>query len=260
MNNAVPVQYRYDGSFQGLLTCIFSAFDRKDNPIKIVRPSGQFDLFAENVDIITSDLLAERVWNGIERIGGTTTCNHLYHAYLSMHDGIEVQILLYCRLLFEKKAPIYTNLGNATILLIHKLDRTVLKEAHRVLMFMRFEQAADGTFFGPFAPKYDVIPLVINHFKERFASQLWLIYDTKRNYGFFFDGKKVERVSVSNPNFIRESGNLKTGIADTADNEWQELWRTYFKSIAIAERKNLLVQQNFMPKRFWKYLTEKKGR
>jgi probable DNA metabolism protein len=41
------------------------------------------------------------------------------------------------------------------------------------------------------------------------------------------------------------------------DEKWQDIWRTYIKKIAITERKNLVVQRNFMPKRFWKYLTEK---
>ena len=40
--------------------------------------------------------------------------------------------------------------------------------------------------------------------------------------------------------------------------EYQHLWQVFFKEIAIKERKNLKLQQNFMPKRFWKYHTEKR--
>jgi probable DNA metabolism protein len=254
-----PVQYRYDGTFTGLLSCVFVAFDRKEFPVSIVGPKGQLDLFTEHKAIESYQNLAERVWRGIEKVGGSTTCNHIYHAFLSQHIGVEIDILEYCRLLFEKKAPIYADLANPTVIQIHKLDRKVLREAHRTLMFIRFEQAADGTFFGPFAPKYDVIPLVISHFKERFASQQWLIYDTLRSYGFYFDGINLEQVSIEKPNFVPETGNLNAGIRSDNENDWQELWRAYFKSIAIKERKNLLVQRNFMPKRFWKYLTEKKG-
>lgn len=254
-----PVQYRYDGTFAGLLCCIYFAFERKKFPISIVGPNGQPDLFLEHITIESYQNLAERVWSGIEKVGGSTTGNHIYNAFLSKQPGVEKLILDYCRLLFEKKVPIYADLANPTVIQIHKLDRKVLREAHRVLMFIRFEQAADGTFFGPFAPKYDVIPLVISHFKERFASQQWLIYDTLRSYGYYFDGINLEQVSIEKPNFVPETGNLNAGIRSDSENDWQELWRTYFKNIAIQERKNLLVQRNFMPKRFWKYLTEKKG-
>jgi len=37
----------------------------------------------------------------------------------------------------------------------------------------------------------------------------------------------------------------------------QMLWKKYFKSMAIEERKNLKLQQQNMPKKYWKYLVEK---
>jgi probable DNA metabolism protein len=113
-------------------------------------------------------------------------------------------------------------------------------------------------YFAPFAPKYDVLPLVIGHFKHRFTDQHWIIYDTSRDYGFFFDGKRVEQISIDNPSFSKDSGKLKEGLEYENEDQYQELWREYFRSIAIAERKNPTLQRNFMPKRFWKYLTEKR--
>jgi hypothetical protein len=37
----------------------------------------------------------------------------------------------------------------------------------------------------------------------------------------------------------------------------QDLWRTYFKAICIRERLNPRKQLQDMPRRYWKYLTEK---
>jgi hypothetical protein len=43
-----------------------------------------------------------------------------------------------------------------------------------------------------------------------------------------------------------------------ADEEmFQELWKGYFKAMTIKERINPRLQRQHMPKRFWKYLTEK---
>ena len=38
---------------------------------------------------------------------------------------------------------------------------------------------------------------------------------------------------------------------------FQQLWKTYFKSVAIRERINPVKQRKDMPVRYWKYLTEK---
>ena len=81
---------------------------------------------------------------------------------------------------------------------------------------------------------------------------------TFRDYGFFFDTHKLEQITIDNPTFNIISGQLNSEVTHSDEDKWQEMWKTYFKQIAIRERTNLKCQQNFMPKRFWKYLTEKK--
>ena len=44
-----------------------------------------------------------------------------------------------------------------------------------------------------------------------------------------------------------------------ADQLLQDLWRTYFKAICIRERLNPRKQLGDMPRRYWKYMTEKNG-
>jgi probable DNA metabolism protein len=43
---------------------------------------------------------------------------------------------------------------------------------------------------------------------------------------------------------------------DPEGDGWEELWRTYHRSITIENRKNPELQKRFMPTRYWKYLTE----
>ena len=52
-------------------------------------------------------------------------------------------------------------------------------ERLRMLQFIRFQKAADGTFFAAVEPEKNALPLAIDHFKDRFADQPWLIYDIK---------------------------------------------------------------------------------
>ncbi|MDR2928613.1 MAG: TIGR03915 family putative DNA repair protein [Cytophagaceae bacterium] len=253
------IEYRYDGTFQGFLCAVFDIYSRRDDPVAIHPTEVPSLLFTDKYTVITNAERAERVWDGIVRTGGEKTGEHIYHAFLSCEKNVEILLMRYLRHLFLCKRPVMDDLAYPDVLKVFQLYRTVSREAHRILMFLRFEQSADGVYFAPFAPKYDVLPLTLNHFKSRFASQSWIIYDTARNYGFYYDLQTVERITINEPAFNRETGKLARNAEHPDENQWQALWQIYFKKTAIAERKNLLLQQNFMPKRFWKYLTEKRA-
>jgi probable DNA metabolism protein len=251
-------QFSYDGTFPGLLSVIFYAYERKDWPEGIIRPGKTGLLFGETIFVNTDEVNATRVWEGVKRVGGILTCEQLFHAFLSLDDDVEMIIVRYTKELFSKNSCIATNFANDSVLRVSQLEKKVMREAQRMVMFIRFEQAVDGTWFAPITPKYDVLPLVTGHFRLRFTDQPWLIYDTKRGYGFFFDTLLLEQITFENPAFNVMSGQLNKDVTHVDEDKWQEMWKIYFKQIAIRERTNLKCQQNFMPKRFWKYLTEKK--
>ena len=57
--------------------------------------------------------------------------------------------------------------------------------------------------------------------------------------------------------FTEENGKLNEEVLSNDDQLLQNLWRTYFKAICIKERMNPRKQLNDMPRRYWKYMTEK---
>jgi hypothetical protein len=57
--------------------------------------------------------------------------------------------------------------------------------------------------------------------------------------------------------FNLENGKLNEDVLSENDRLLQDLWRTYFKAICIKERMNPRKQLNDMPRRYWKYMTEK---
>ena len=258
MSDKTSIEYRYDGTFSGFLTAVFDVYSRKDNPGVILPFNAPALLFTDKYEVVTDAGKSDRVWSGIARTGGQRSGEHLYYAFLSCDKDVEMVLLQYLRHLFLSGHAVMDDLSNPYVLKVHKLYRTVSREAQRILMFLRFELSADNIYFAPFAPKYDVIPLTLGHFKDRFADQKWIIYDTLRNYGFYYDMQTIERITIDTPAFSSETGNLFNGVEHSDEDKWQDMWRTYFKGMAIAERKNLALQRNFMPKRFWKYLTEKK--
>ena len=131
-------------------------------------------------------------------------------------------------------------------------------ERERLLQFLRFQKMADGVFFAAVEPLYNVLPLAVSHFRARFNDQDWLVYDVRRRYGFYYDRATVEEVSFPEPPEGLKGGWLDPSLSAKDERLFQDLWKTYFKSVAIRERLNVRLHKQNMPVRFWKYLVEKR--
>ena len=53
--------------------------------------------------------------------------------------------------------------------------------------------------------------------------------------------------------FVRTS---YSSVLSSEELLFQALWKNYFQTIAIKERENLKLQMKFVPKKYWKYITE----
>ena len=154
---------------------------------------------------------------------------------------------------------IETNFADPDVLEFSRMWKRVDWERIRMLQFIRFQKAADGTYFAAVEPEKNVLPLITGHFKDRFADQCWLIYDIKRAYGYYYNLKEVHEVTFGEDS---REGHLVTGMLDESlmdkdEKLFQQLWKTYFKAICIKERLNPRKHRQDMPVRYWKYLTEK---
>lgn len=253
------IVFIYDHTFDGLLTCLFDAYNRKIFPDLILKEREPLPLFYDEViHITTSEEKYNRVWKGLQKKLSASALSNLTYGWLSELPDIDQLLFCYMRKTFDAPVSIETNFGDPDVLELSKIWKKVNNERHRLLQFVRFQKASDGTFFAPVEPLYNVLPLTIRHFRDRFADQPWLIYDIKRKYGFYYDLKSVKEVTFED----ESQAHLITGILQ--DNQiakdeklFQDLWKTYFKAICIKERLNPRKHKQDMPVRYWKLLTEK---
>ena len=250
------VQLVYDGSFEGLLTVIFECYAQKITPVEISSGNSQVIVFAEKQYIHTDVAKADRVWKGMRKKLNSKNQNLPLYSFLSELPGIEMKIYRFACLLFSSSCNIDTDFGNPLVLGLTRIVRKVNQDAMRILQFVRFQKTKDDFFYAPVEPESNVLPLTINHFKSRFADQKWLLYDVKRDYGFFYDLRQVEEVVLVEKTFP-ETGMLPENFLAEDEVVYQALWKDYFNHINIKERKNLKLQCQHMPRRYWKYLTEK---
>ena len=149
------------------------------------------------------------------------------------------------------------NFGDPDVLAVSKIGKKVGSEAHRVVQFLRFQKAADGTFFAAVRPVYNVLPLTLSHLTDRFADQRWLVYDVGRAYGYYYDLREAVEVRFAEQEAHLLSGKLDEARMAADERLFQQLWKTYFQSIAIRERLNPRLHKQNMPARFWKFMPEK---
>lgn len=248
----------YDKTLEGLLTAVFDAYSRKTFPDGLLREGMPFPLFYDEAHIVATDTeKADRVWRGLEKKLSKAALSQITVGWLSELPEIDLLLFRYIRKIVDAPHSIEMNFGDPDILELSKVYKKVAQEKCRVQQFLRFQKTADGTFFAAMEPLYNVLPLTIAFFTDRFADQSWLIYDLKREYGYYYDRKEVIEVRFEVKEQHLLSGLLSEELMDKDEKLFQQLWKQYFQSIAIKERKNPRLQRQHMPARFWKYLTEK---
>jgi probable DNA metabolism protein len=176
--------------------------------------------------------------------------------WLSELPGSDELIFRYARKTFDSKHSIEMNFADSDVLQMKKIAQKVNHERHRLIELVRFQKAADDVFFAPVSPDHNCLALTINHFKDRFRDQKWIIYDTKRNYGYYYDLKNVTEMTLDSTNLFPE-GKLDEKLMADDEKIFQDLWRGYFKAMTIKERINPKLHRQHLPQRYWKYLTEK---
>lgn len=254
--------YVYDGSFEGLLSYIFAIYHTKTPPTIIV-PQQQFQavLLGDTREITTDEDLARRVLQGVATRAGEQAAELVYQLFLSEQPDIELLIYsLIRKLMQQQNAAILSNFADETILRSAQIAKMMGREVHRMHAFVRFQKNRDGCFYAAIDPDFNVLPLLGDHFECRYADQQWIIFDTRRHYGLHYNLQTTEFISDEHPQLINHTGQLQADVMDDQEKTYQALWERYFQAVNIQARKNTKLHLRHMPKRYWKYLIEKRRR
>lgn len=250
--------FTYDMTFEGLLTALFEAYDRKKFPDALLPENTPLPLFyKEVIPVFTDEKKSDRVWKGLQKKLSQAGLSVITLAWLSELERVDFLLFRYMRKAIDAPHSIELNFGDPDILKASQIAKKVSQERHRLAQFVRFQKTADGIFFGALEPLYNVLPIAISHFKDRFADQKWLLYDLKREYGYYYDLDTVTEVRFQDKPTHLSTGKLNEELMDKEEKMFQKLWKAYFKSISIKERANPKLHRQNLPTRFWKYLTEK---
>ena len=282
--------YIFDNTLDGLLTAVFDCFFRKQQDVTLLADGEQLPLFADEPhQVVTDSEKAERVWKGLEKHLSKDGLHMITVSWLSEERALNQPLFNFiCKVFRLKVDSLERNASDPDVLEVRNTCRRVLHEQLRMKQFIRFQKAKDGTYLAVVSPYHNVLPLITDHFQDRFNDQSWLIYDAKRHYGYYYEptpSPSRGEGSLNSPSasksdlaplpsggagggfvtfedetavpFDLSNGKMDADILSSDDQLFQDLWRTYFKAICIKERMNPKKQLSDMPRRYWKYMTEK---
>ena len=240
--------YLFDGSFEGLLTCVFEAYASKELDVSIRDKKTYVPSFLDEVKEIETDMSKfERVYSSIPGKISLQAREIIYRAWLSEDENAPDLIFYFLKTGYKIGCRVTDYLQDQKISRIIDLDRKVGREAHRFLGLLRFREVSEGVFYADYEPDYNITVLIAPHFTRRLSMQPFIIHDKKRNISAVFDGNELVLTDK-----VPLIGDEKT----ISEDEYAALWKAFFKSIAIEERRNPRAQMQFMPKKYWKNLTE----
>lgn len=251
----------FDETLEGLLTAVFECYQKKLQTVKLVGQTHYVpDVFKAAFNVISDDTKANRVWKGLAKKLDKEWMKSIYKAFLSEQPSTYQDLFEFIRYIIDNPLGAEANFGNRFVLEISQMSHKVHREKHRMEAFIRFQKTADGIFYAHIEPDFNVLPLLIDHFKNRYADQKWIIYDLKRKYGLFYDLDKVEEITFDFTADMSPALNaLPAAVLDPQEELYSLLWKDYFRSVNIPARKNMKLHIRHVPKRYWKYLSEKQG-
>lgn len=251
-----------DGSFPALLCALPLLYGVGKLPaaVEVVGEARTGGLFARTLEVATCARTASRVEARLERIAPGLV-PRLFRAFLSEGETAPTDILRLVVRVAARGADVAEDWRFDPARRVAQAAQRVSRERHRMEAFVRFQRHADpsGTehFVAHVCPEVHVLPILGAHFADRYPTMRWAVVDVQRRLALVHPTPALERAPEANATQIVPAGNVAHLDATPDEAAFQDLWRTYFRAVDIAERKNLRLHQRHVPRRYWPYLTEK---
>ena len=238
----------YDGSFDGLLTSVFESLHKNYKPENIIPSSAARDnLFADYLQIESDENKSEIITNEIIQKISIDAYGDIFRCYLSdFHDSGKLIYDFTC-LGMEQGKKIHNFITDERVSRFNEAVDKVSKEACRMQGLVRFKKTEDNFYYSEIEPDHNIIYMITPHFRKRFAGENFIIHDIKRKIAAINRNGNCRIQPIEIDCTPETSGDEKLFIS---------MWKNYFKTIAISERKNPKLQRQFVPVRYRKYLPE----
>jgi probable DNA metabolism protein len=246
LNDPEVVVYTYDGSFDGLMCCVFESYDKNEIPADVLPENETVPYLLPVKHIETNEGRAKRVLSSIPKKMGSKALRVIHHAFLTCHPQKDQLILKFMRLGYSCGPSIMNRLTDETVHELFTAVNHLDREAGLYMGFIRFSEA-NGALTAQIEPKNIVLPLIGRHFRGRYPAEQFLIYDKTHGMALLHYDRKLTICSIEA---------FEQPDPGEEELKFRELWRLFYDTIEIKERHNPRCRMSLMPKRYWNCMTE----
>lgn len=240
------LSYRYDGTFEGLLCCVFESYEKKEVPSEILSTRASQGVLFPVKEIITDNKRYQRVLISIRSKMGVRVLDFIRHAFLTCLSHKELYILRFIRMGYHYGPQVMGMLTDEVVDTLFKAVKHLDRESHLFKGFVRFSVFED-VLVSEIEPKNYVLPLLTRHFSQRFPEERFLIFDRTHDMALIYQPYKSAIVPMEA---------LKMPEPDEEEEAFRVLWQLFYDTIEVEGRYNPKCRMSHMPKRYWRFMTE----
>ena len=238
--------YAYDGSFDGLLCCVFESYAAGEMPADVLPEGTPMPELLPIKAIETLPERVKRVRRSIPEKIGPRVMDFICRAFLTCCPHKELRILQFMRLGYRCGPAVLNRLTDESVHALYSAVNHLGREVNHYMGFIRFSEA-NGALTAQIEPKNIVLPLMARHFGERYPREQFLIYDKTHSMVLLHQDCSLQILSVED--FCQPSPGEE-------EMKFRALWRLFYDTIEIKERHNPRCRMSHMPKRYWRFMTE----
>ena len=248
--------YICDNTIDGILTGVYDAYADK-HPLREISLTvdipENLSLFTQYITVSSDSEKAAKVARTLKSRFGQDFYETIYQAAMSgAHSG--KSSMDKANAIFQTIALALSSgngtktllaLGEPCIYRVFELCRATGREAMHLLGFVRFQELENGILFSKVHPHHHVLPILGEHFSDRFPEENFLIYDENRQLALLHPAHQHY--------FLADATTLDSELLSRVSEDeaiFEQLWTTFFHNIAIEARTNPKLQSQMIPKRF----------
>lgn len=237
--------YTCERNLDAMLTCIYVAWasGKGHNNIRLeLEPLGQYSLFDEYTHVDADPELADKVSDSVCRKISPSFYSKLLYNYMAYEDDVLDNIYRVMQLGFAYGPSALEMVRYEAVMRHREITCRLGKEINRFQEFTRFHEVKEGLYVAHIEPKSRLVISLGPIFEDRMPSENWMIVD---------DIGREAVIHLRNEHFyhkvLSEEEMQRLSLTENCNDEFTDMWKVFFDSVAIKERENRRCQRNLMP-------------
>lgn len=235
-----------EDQFEAIMTCIYVAWEyaivNGHNNVSIKKePILQMNLFDEYEHVDADINKAHKVIASIKKKISLSAYICVYYATVYKEDVLD-DIYNFLRVGFAMGESVMNMIAKPEVAKMLEIRKNVGNDIHFLYELTRFDALNENVLVAHVSPKNNVTYIASKHFEERLPSINWVIVDDRRKLAVIHPADEERYIM-----YLSDEECAQLSKTELIEDEFSKLWKVFFDTIAISQRKNEKCQKNLFP-------------